>query len=65
MKLPTSNDITRNDVMHAVALLALSSAPLRKHYARSVTNNISRFLFTYCTLYNDKLWDNRPHKMYL
>ena len=67
LKLPTHNDIMRNDVMHSVALLALSSGPLHKHHARSVTNNISRFLFIYCTLYNGdhlKLWDNRPHKLY-
>ena len=69
LKPPTCNDVTRNaDIMHTVALLALSSATLHKHFARSVTNNISRFLLIYCTLYNDdhlKLWDNRLHKMYL
>ena len=50
LKPPTRNDVTRNDVMHAVAFLAPSSAPLHKHYARSVTNNISRLLFIYRTM---------------
>ena len=72
LKPPTRNDVTRNDVMHAVALLAPSSAPLRKHYARSVTNNISRLLFIYRTMmiiikctFNSIPYNDDHHKMYL
>ena len=41
LNLPMCNDAKRNDVMYAVVFLAPSSAPLHKHFARSVTKNIS------------------------